>query len=117
MILVAPLRNFRQTEMKVGTNIRQRLLQLKMTKNMTSNGKVAQFSAIVATGTQNGGLGIASAKHSEAALAIQKAGKIASKNMEYFKICDSRTIFHDDYVKFKATRLYVRPAAEGTGQR
>ena len=84
-----------------------------MTKNMTTNGKVAQYSAIVAAGNQNGGLGIATAKHNEAALAIQKAGRVAVKRMDYFRLCDSRTLFHDDFVKFKATRLYVRPAAGG----
>jgi small subunit ribosomal protein S5 len=95
-------------------DIKQRLLRLSMTKNQTKNGKIAKFSAIVAVGNCNGGLGIGIAKHSQASDAIQKASRIATKNMDYFPLYNARTIFHDDNVKFKSTLLYVRPAAEGT---
>lgn len=99
------------------SQIRQRLLRLNMTKNQTKNGKISKFSALVAVGNCNGGLGIGYAKHAQAADAIHKAAKIATKNMEYFPLYESRTIFHDDCVKFKATKLYVRPASEESGLR
>jgi small subunit ribosomal protein S5 len=101
----------------VMSGLRQRLLRLNMTKNQTKNGKISKFSAIVAVGNCNGGLGIGSAKHQQATDAIQKAAKIAVKNMEYFPLYRSRTLYHDDFVKFKATKLYVRPASEESGLR
>ena len=93
--------------------LKQRLLRLTMTKNQTRNGKIAKFSAVVVVGNDNGGFGLGTAKHLQASDAIQKASKIAAKNLEYFPTNESRTIFHDDCVKFKATKLYVRPAAKG----
>lgn len=104
-------------DLKPVSILRQRILRLNMTKNQTRNGKIAKFSAIVAVGNCNGGLGIGHAKHAQASDAIQKASQIAIKNMDYFPVYNSRTLFHDDFVKFKATKLYVRPAAEESGLR
>lgn len=77
---------------------------------MTKNGKTARFSAIVVAGTGNGGLGCGHAKHDSASEAVTKAGRLAVKNIQYFNRWQDRTIFHDDFSKFKATKLYVRPA-------
>lgn len=93
--------------------VRQRLLRMSLTKNQTKNGKIASFNAFVAAGNRNGGLGIGAAKHSQAIDAIQKAGRVAVKSMTYFSIYENRTLHHDDFIKFKATRLYARPAAAG----
>lgn len=87
-----------------------RLVNMRVVKNMTKNGKIARFSAIVVAGTGNGGLGTGHAKHDSASEAVLKAGRLAVKNIQFFNRWQDRTIFHDDYVKFKATKLYVRPA-------
>lgn len=90
-----------------------RLIKLRLVKNQTTNGKVLRFSALVVAGNGNGGLGFAQAKCSTASDAIHKASKKATKTMEYYYRWQDRTIFHDDWVKFKATKLLVRPAPFG----
>ena len=87
-----------------------RLVNMRVVKNMTKNGKIARFSAIVVAGTGNGGLGCGHAKHDSASEAVTKAGKLAVRDIQYFNRWQDRTLFHDDYSKYKATKLYVRPA-------
>jgi hypothetical protein len=87
-----------------------RLVNMRVVKNMTKNGKIARFSAIVVAGNGNGGLGCGHAKHDTASEAVTKAGKLAVRDIQYFNRWQDRTLFHDDYAKYKATKLYVRPA-------
>ena len=91
-----------------------RLVNMRVVKNMTTNGKIARFSAVVVAGNGHGGLGCGHAKHNSAAEAVTKAGKLAVRSMEYFSRWQDRTLFHDDYAKFKASKVYVRPAAPST---
>jgi ribosomal protein S5 len=77
---------------------------------MTKNGKLMRFSALVAAGTGTGGIGIGQATHASAQDAIMKAGRIAGRNVEYFERWEGRTLFHDDVLRFKASKIYVRPA-------
>lgn len=87
-----------------------RLVNMRVVKNMTKNGKIARFSAIVVAGTGNGGLGCGHSKHDSASEAVTKAGKLAVRDIQYFNRWQDRTLFHDDFAKYKATKLYVRPA-------
>lgn len=87
-----------------------RLVNMRVVKNMTKNGKIARFSAIVVAGTGNGGLGCGHAKHDSGSESVTKAGKLAVRDIQYFNRWQDRTLFHDDYSKYKATKLYVRPA-------
>ena len=56
-----------------------RLINMRVVKNQTTNGKVAHFSALVVAGNEHGGLGFAQSKHSSGPDAIQKASKKATK--------------------------------------
>ena len=94
-----------------------RLLKMRIVKNMTKNGKYARFSAFVAVGNGKGAVGVAHGKALNAADALSKASQIAARSMEFFPRWQDRTIFHDDRVKWKATRLLLRPAAPHTGRR
>lgn len=94
-----------------------RLLRTRIIKNMTKNGKYQRFSILLAAGNGQGGLGIAHGKAVSAVDAISKATRLAIRSMSYYDRWQNRTIFHDDRVKFKATILYVRPAAPESGRR
>ena len=94
-----------------------RLLKMRIIKNMTKNGKYVRYSAFVAVGNGSGGVGISHRKAVNAADAISKAVKTATKSMQHFPLWQNRTIFHDDKIKWKATELIVRPAAPLSGHR
>ena len=81
---------------------------------MTKNGKLLRFSAMVAAGNGHGGVGIGQATHENVQDAVMKAGRLATRNIEYFERWQGRTLFHDDCFKFKATKLSVRPAPPST---
>lgn len=87
-----------------------RLVNMRVVKNMTKNGKIARFSSIVVAGNGNGGLGCGHSKHDSASEAVAKAGKLAVRDIQYYNRWQDRTLFHDDFAKYKATKLYVRPA-------
>lgn len=90
-----------------------RVLEVRLVKNMTKNGKIPRFSVLVASGNGEGGVGIASASHVQAIDAISKASKIAAKNMSYYPLYQGRTLFHDDSFKYKASTVFVRPSPQG----
>lgn len=102
---------------QLASGLTVRLVKMRIVKNMTKNGKYARFSAMVAVGNGRGGVGIAHAKSINAVDAIAKATRSATRTMQYYDRFQDRTLFHDDIVKFKATLLYLRPAAEGSGRR
>lgn len=99
----------------LGVNVR--LVKMRIIKNMTKNGKYIRFSATVASGNGRGAVGVAHSKALTASDAVAKATRLASRSMQQYSIFDGRTIYHDDRIKFKATLLYVRPAAPGSGRR
>ena len=71
---------------------------------------IARFSDIIVAGSGNGGLGCGHSKHDSASEAVAKAGKLAVRDIQHYNRWQSRTLFHDDFAKYKATKLYVRPA-------
>lgn len=94
----------------VSQAIKTRLIKLRLVKHQARNGKVATFSALVVAGNAAGGVGYGFGRDLTTSDAIVKAGKIAERNMEFFDRFQGRTIFHAANVKFKATRLMVKPA-------
>lgn len=102
--------NFQNASPSNTSKLITRLVNMRVVKNMTKNGKIARFSSIVVAGNGNGGLGCGHAKHDSASEAVTKAGKLAVRNIQYFNRWQDRTLFHDDFAKYKATKLYVRPA-------
>lgn len=108
-----------------GGKFTSRLLQMRVVRNMTKKGKLQRFCALIAVGTRTGGLALGQVTGNTAGQAIHKATQYAMSRMEYFPLpkpetirdWTGRTIWHDDMVKFKATRLYVRPAPPGFGKR
>jgi len=103
-------KNFNETAHSFQPKLITRLVNMRVVKNMTKNGKIARFSAIVVAGNGNGGLGCGHSKHDTASEAVTKAGKLAVRDIQFFNRWQDRTLFHDDYAKYKATKLYVRPA-------
>lgn len=94
-----------------------RVVKMRIIKNMTKNGKYVRYSAFMAVGNGRGSVGVSHAKSIDAVDAVAKATKSATKNMQYYERFQFRTIFHDDIVKFKSTKVHIRPAPPNTGRR
>ena len=87
---------------------------IRRTSKMTSGGRKFHIDAWVVVGNGNGKVGVGHGKAQETPDAIQKAIRRAKKNM-IRAIVWRGTVPHDIQVKFKATKLLIKPASPGTG--
>ena len=72
------------------------------------------FSAIVVVGDENGVVGQGLGKSKEVSEAIAKAVEDAKKNLVRIPL-NGTTLPHKQKGKFGGARVYLQPAAEGTG--
>ena len=91
-----------------------RVVYINRVAKVTKGGKRFKFTAVVVVGDQNGLVGTALGKAREVPDAIRKAVERAKRDMVSVPII-SGTIPHPVIGKFGATKVIMRPAAEGTG--
>lgn len=91
------------------------LVSVRRTAKVVKGGRIFRFSATVVVGDGKGQVGIGIGHGLEVPVAIQKAQKKAKQDMQMVKINDDDTIQHEVLAKFGATKVFMRPAAKGTG--
>ncbi len=94
--------------------LNDKLIYINRVSKVVKGGKRLSFSALVVTGDENGHVGLGVGKASEVPEAINKAGAIAKKNLIKVPLADT-TIPHEIRVKFGAAKVWLKPAARGTG--
>ena len=82
---------------------------------VTKGGRHFRFSATVAVGDRKGQVGIGTGKANEVPDAIKKAVQAATKNVVRVSIVEDRTIPHEALGVRGASKVMLKPAAEGTG--
>ena len=82
---------------------------------VTKGGRHFRFSATVAVGDRKGQVGIGTGKANEVPDAIKKAEQAATKNVVRVSIVDNRTIPHEAIGVRGASKVMLKPAAQGTG--
>ncbi|OMJ18471.1 putative 37S ribosomal protein S5, mitochondrial, partial [Smittium culicis] len=97
------------------TNLTKKVLLMRRTVQMTRKGKIPSMTALVVVGNCRGGAGYGEGKDSEAPKAILKATRKAIRNITYFHRYDDRTIYHDIYYKYKASKLFFWARKPGFG--
>ncbi len=90
------------------------LVQVKRVVNVTKGGRRFRFYAIAAAGNRTGMVGIGSGKANEVSLARDKAFARAEKNMITVPIVKD-TISHPVHAKFCSSRIFLKPASQGSG--
>lgn len=103
-----------QQQQTVETELQEKTLLLRRVSRKTVGGNVATFSALVAVGDGKGKVGIGISNAFEVPAAIKKASAQAKKRMIQLKL-KGTTIPFDMKVKYKAARLLLKPAPQGTG--
>lgn len=97
-----------------GDKMEERVLLIKRVSKKTTGGNYVTFSALVVVGDGKGKVGFGIGRGLEVPPAIQKAITKAKKSMLDVPIHNG-SIPHDISVKYKAARLMLKPAPEGTG--
>ncbi len=94
--------------------LKDRLVAVRRVTKVTKGGRTFSFSAIVVVGNENGVVGHGLGKAKEVTTAIAKGIDDAKKNLVKVPIVNS-TVPHPQYGKFSGARVYLKPAANGTG--
>jgi small subunit ribosomal protein S5 len=92
----------------------EKVVKIKRVSKKTTGGNYVTFSALVVVGDKKGKVGIGLGRSLEVPPAIQKAISYAKKHMINVPM-RNKTIPHEVRVKFKAARILLKPAPEGTG--
>ncbi|MEK7633309.1 MAG: 30S ribosomal protein S5 [Patescibacteria group bacterium] len=92
----------------------EKVVKIKRVSKKITGGNYVTFSALVVVGNRKGKVGIGLGRSLEVPPAIQKAISYAKKHMIDVPI-KNKTIPHEVRVKFKAAKILLKPAPEGTG--
>jgi len=91
-----------------------KLVSINRVTKVTKGGRHFSFAAIVVVGNENGVVGHGLGKANEVTEAISKGIDDAKKNLIKVPIVN-RTIPHEQNGKYGGARVFIRPAAHGTG--
>ena len=89
-------------------------LSVDRVTRVVKGGRRMRFRATVIVGNRKGKVGMGTGKANEVQAAVQKATKAAKRNMIRVPLIKG-TIPHNVDIKFKAAKLRLMPASEGTG--
>lgn len=92
----------------------EKVVQIKRVAKVTKGGRTFSFSALVVVGDGNGIVGHGLGKAREVTEAIAKGIDDAKKNLVRVPILNG-TVPHAQLGKFRAGRVLIKPASNGTG--
>ncbi len=89
----------------------QKIVSLRRVTRVMAGGRRFSFSAAVVIGDQKGRVGFGMGKAVDTSLAIDKAVRMAKKNMITIKRTETNSIPHDSQAKYKASEVLLRPVS------
>lgn len=92
----------------------EKLISVARHTKVVKGGRIMTFGALVVVGDKNGRIGFGHGKAREVPVAIQKAMDSARKNMVSIHL-NGTTLWHPIKFKFGSAKIFMQPAADGTG--
>lgn len=93
----------------------EQVIAINRVSKTVKGGRKMRFSAVVVVGDGKGKFGYGTGKAAEVPDAIKKALEAAKKNMIRVHMVKGDTIPHEVEGIFGATKVFLKPAPEGTG--
>lgn len=97
-----------------GDGYSEKLVAVSRNAKVVKGGKIFSFAAVTVVGDGRGRIGIGRGKAREVPVAIQKSLENARKNMRHV-VLKGETLHHAVTAKHGATRVFMKPASDGTG--
>ena len=94
--------------------LQDRLVAINRVTKVTKGGRAFSFAAIVVVGNGDGVIGWGLGKANEVTAAIAKGVEAAKKNLIKVPV-HKGTIPHEVVATFGGSRIFLKPASEGTG--
>jgi len=95
--------------------LKDKVVTINRVTKVVKGGRTFRFAALVVVGDEAGHVGVGLGKASEVPEAIRKGREDAKKNMIYVDLNDNASLHHQIDAKFGASKVLLKPAAEGTG--
>lgn len=95
-------------------DVHQKTVALNRVAKVTKGGRTFSFAAIIVVGNENGIVGHGLGKAREVSEAMDKGKEDALKNLIKVPIRNG-SIPHEQYAKYGAAKVLIRPASKGTG--
>jgi len=94
--------------------LKENVVNIKRVAKVTKGGRTFSFSALVVVGDGNGIVGFGLGKAREVTVAISKGVDVAKKNLIKVPVYNG-TIPHQQYGKYGAAKVLIKPSSHGTG--
>lgn len=94
--------------------LQEKLVAVNRHAKVVKGGRIFSFSAVVVVGDGHGRIGVGRGSAREVPVAIQKAMENARRNMQRIEL-NGNTLYHEIVVNYGATKVFMKPASEGTG--
>lgn len=108
------MRDNRKNVKAADSDLKEKLVALNRVAKVTKGGRTFSFSAIMVVGDGNGKVGHGLGKARDVSEAIKKAVDEAKKNLITFPLING-TIPHEQKGRYGAGKIFMKPAADGTG--
>lgn len=99
---------------KPKSDFESKLLDLARVTRVTGGGKQLRFRAVVVLGNRKGKIGIGVAKGQDVSKAVEKATRLAKKNLIEVPMFED-TIPHEVEAKYGPVKVLLRPQKKGRG--
>jgi small subunit ribosomal protein S5 len=104
----------RETRISEGSELETTVVKINRCATVVKGGRRFSFSALVVVGNRNGIVGYGFGKANEVPPAVEKAEKDARKHLFHVSLLGD-TIPHEVWGRFGSARVFLFPAAPGTG--
>ena len=102
-------------QFKQPAEYQQKLIDLRRVARVVAGGRRFNFRATLVIGNQKGDVGVGTGKGADTSLAIEKAFRVARKNLIHIPITKNKSIPHFVFSKYGSGRVLIKPAREGNG--
>jgi small subunit ribosomal protein S5 len=106
--------NYNFDDSQSGGDLKEKLVTVNRVAKVVKGGRQFGFTALTVVGDGAGRVGFGYGKAREVPVAIQKAMEKARKNMVTVPL-KGLTLQHEIWGEHGATRVFMRPASDGTG--